>query len=115
MRSPPPVQIPRDCRWRFYPSSGRRTKRNGPLRRRTAGQLGLLSKRVTLCCRGQSFRVLAGRWIMRRPFRLVPAIALFIVVAAPMLCVYGSPPDKEIKALEGVWVMRAMEVDGGKI
>ena len=51
---------------------------------------------------------------MRRPFRLLPAIVL-LLVAAPKLPVCAAPPDREIKALGGVWVMRGMEVDGGKI
>jgi uncharacterized protein (TIGR03067 family) len=51
---------------------------------------------------------------MRRPFRLVSAVVLFLV-AAPKLPVCAAPPDKEIKALGGVWVMQGMEVDGGKI
>jgi uncharacterized protein (TIGR03067 family) len=51
---------------------------------------------------------------MRRPFRLLPAIVLFLV-AAPKPSVCAAPPDKAIKALGGVWVMRGMEMDGGKI
>jgi uncharacterized protein (TIGR03067 family) len=38
-----------------------------------------------------------------------------VVSAASMSSVYGASADKEIKALEGVWVARAIEVDGGKI
>jgi uncharacterized protein (TIGR03067 family) len=51
---------------------------------------------------------------MRRPFRLVPAIVLFLV-AVLTLSLCAAPPAKEIKALGGVWDMQVMEVDGGKI
>lgn len=51
---------------------------------------------------------------MRRPFRLVSAIVLFLVPVLT-LSLWAAPADKELKALGGVWVMQVMEVDGGKI
>jgi uncharacterized protein (TIGR03067 family) len=51
---------------------------------------------------------------MRRPFPMVMAISLSILAASePFL--FAGPADKEIKALQGTWVMQAMEVDGAKI
>ena len=50
---------------------------------------------------------------MRRPVSMALAVALLIAAAeAPPS---GGPAGKEVEALQGIWVMRAMEVDGAKI
>jgi uncharacterized protein (TIGR03067 family) len=49
---------------------------------------------------------------MRRPTFLVLAVAL-LIAAQPSPG--GGPAGKEVEALQGVWVMRAMEADGAKV
>jgi uncharacterized protein (TIGR03067 family) len=44
---------------------------------------------------------------------MVLTVALLIAAAAPPSD--GVPAGKEVEALQGVWVMRAMEVDGAKV
>lgn len=51
---------------------------------------------------------------MRRPACLLVGFALFFG-AASEATVSAAPSSKELKALQGVWVLGALEADGGKI
>jgi uncharacterized protein (TIGR03067 family) len=50
---------------------------------------------------------------MRRPVSLFLAVPLLIIAAEPARD--GVPAGKEVEALQGAWVMRAMEADGAKV